>query len=255
VNAGYQPTNETERALLAALTADDQREYFRIMSTATLYLPDAGGGSVGEPQLLTWPAGDRRYLLVFTSVESLIGCVGSQVEGYRETSYAELARTWVNPAWGLAVDPDRPIGAFINVDDVARGAEGGGDLPPIDNVLPGQPVPTDFQPANDIEEGMALALRADDPELFLQALFAAPLFVPEDQPGGAVAVYTSVERLAQARVETLPYRRTGLVELLRSWADLTRGLSVNPGTAIEMEVAAEAVAPLAAALAGSPPPM
>jgi hypothetical protein len=128
-DAGWQPSNDVEQAMLAAAATDDRAEYFRLVAIADLYLPQLAGDPSGEQRFVTIQAFGHTLLPVFTSVPALVAQMGDLVDGYTVTSYAELRRKWPDPAWRLAVNPGTPLDAYVPVDAVAAAAVGDADVP------------------------------------------------------------------------------------------------------------------------------
>jgi SseB protein N-terminal domain len=253
----WKPVNDVERRLLRALVAGDQAAYFRVLAGADLYLPVLTGA--GGADVLTWPVGGVPYLVVFTSVEALGTAIGSRADRWVRTSYPELAAHWPDPAWRLAIDPHLGIGAFLGVSDIARGARGELRLPTVGQVL-GPAMPgTDFVPRSEAEWAMARALADGDPGGYFDALAAGPILVPTADDGtwvptpGAdgtpgIAVFTSARLLAAALPGGVAYDDTDLAGLLRGWPAAGYPLRINPGSPVELELSAERVAELVAAL-------
>ena len=110
-SAPWRPTNAAESRLAAALDRDDRQEFFRILATVPLFIPqsvpDPAAATTADPEtFLTYAVGGETYLLAFTSVETLRGSVGQIANGYVETDYAELrdklpdgVRLGFNLAW------------------------------------------------------------------------------------------------------------------------------------------------------------
>lgn len=134
-DAGWQPSNDVERAMLAAAATDDRLEYFRIVAIADLYLPQLASDPVGEQRFVTVQAFGHTLLPVFTSVPALVAQMGSLVDGYTVTSYAELRRKWPDPAWRLAVNPGTPLDAYVSVEAIAAAAVGDVDVPTMTELV------------------------------------------------------------------------------------------------------------------------
>src|SRR5438552_2608991 len=144
----WQPANDAERDLLRALSAGDQAGYFTVLAKAPLYLPGAAMSGATQ-QLATWARDGTTYLLAFTSLDALVRCTGTSADVYWTTDYDELARRWPDPAWRLGVNPTVPIGAFLGVGDIARGAAGDLTIATLDDLLQRAAGTAGFQPAND----------------------------------------------------------------------------------------------------------
>ncbi|MEE3919304.1 hypothetical protein V2I01_16080 [Micromonospora sp. BRA006-A] len=70
---GWEPATEAEVAMRDALRAQDQQQYFRVLTRVDLLLPIASGPSAGWG---TWTAGGRTHVLAFTSVAALRASLG-----------------------------------------------------------------------------------------------------------------------------------------------------------------------------------
>jgi hypothetical protein len=70
MSAPWQPANDTEQAMVEALSRGDRREYFRLLATANLYLPlfVQSESEGADPDLVTADLAGQTILLVFTSV-------------------------------------------------------------------------------------------------------------------------------------------------------------------------------------------
>ncbi|GHJ50529.1 hypothetical protein Cs7R123_78710 [Catellatospora sp. TT07R-123] len=111
---GWQPANDIEIALLEALHAGDQEQYFRVLSRCELILPVAGdarpGGAAGWG---TWVADGRTHVLSFTSASSMRVCLAEHAGPARRIGFQELASAWPNHEWWLAVNPGLPIEGYL----------------------------------------------------------------------------------------------------------------------------------------------
>ncbi|HLL64720.1 MAG TPA: SseB family protein [Micromonosporaceae bacterium] len=111
----WGPATEAEAAMREALLANDQEEYFSILAQLDLLLPVAGG-ALGGPSDIgwgTWTADGRTHVLAFTSPRALEECLAGNAGPYRRLSFDELAATWPNIEWWLAVNPGLPIEAYL----------------------------------------------------------------------------------------------------------------------------------------------
>jgi hypothetical protein len=255
VGTTWEPANDTERALAAALARDDQREYFRILASAPLYLV----GSAGEtPRVLLWPADGEQYLAVFTSVEALTAAAAGLANRWVRTTYADLAAHWPDPRWRLAIDPNLGIGALLGVGDIARGARGELRLPTAPELL-APPLPgIDFEPANPAEWAMARALADGDAGRYFDALVStailvpvtdagAPLFSTDPDGTAVIAVFTSPQSVALAGREQTRWTEVEFLDLLRRWPQTGYAMRINPSSPLELLVGVERMAELVAA--------
>ncbi|GLY01601.1 MULTISPECIES: SseB family protein [Actinoplanes] len=116
---------------------------------------------------------------------------------------------------------------------------------------------TDWQPVNDVEKAMLLAVGENDRQSYFQLLALADLFLPQiagdESPEqrfltvrafGEVflPVFTSSQALiAQAAGAVNGYAITNYYELRRKWPHPDWRLAINPGTPIDAYLAVEAV--------------
>ncbi|MDG4803441.1 SseB family protein [Micromonospora sp. WMMD980] len=123
---GWEPATEAEVAMRDALRAQDQQQYFRVLTQVDLVLPVAGGSTAGWG---TWTSGGRTHVLAFTSVAALRASLGENAGATRRLPYADLAATWPNQEWWLAVNPGLPVEGYLPAWYVAQLARGDVRLP------------------------------------------------------------------------------------------------------------------------------
>lgn len=127
----WRPASKTELAMRDALRADDQESYFRILSDTDLLLPVSADALAGLAPLGwgTWSTGGRTHVLAFTSIAALQACVADYTGSARRVDYSELADTWPNLKFWLAVNPGLPIESYLPSWYVAQLARGDPRLP------------------------------------------------------------------------------------------------------------------------------
>ncbi|MCM0675867.1 SseB family protein, partial [Micromonospora phytophila] len=129
-----------------------------------------------------------------------------------------------------------------------------------------EPVPVDFEPANEVEENLLDAAGAASTDTFLSTLLLARVLLPVSaasakgsRPGEAgfvwrteeldgetfVVVYTSPERLAEHTDPTVETVRVKFVQLIRRWPDESWSFAVNPGTPVGAKLPGEQIVGLA----------
>ncbi|MFJ1540781.1 SseB family protein [Micromonospora chalcea] len=123
---GWEPATEAEVAMRDALRAQDQQQYFRVLTRVDLFLPVAGGSAGGWG---TWTSGGRTHVLAFTSAAALRASLGENAGTARRVPYPELADGWPNPEWWLAVNPGLPIEGYLPAWYVAQLSRGDVRLP------------------------------------------------------------------------------------------------------------------------------
>ncbi|GHJ17987.1 hypothetical protein TPA0908_59820 [Micromonospora sp. AKA38] len=123
---GWEPATEAEVAMRDALRAQDQQQYFRVLTHVDLVLPIAGGPTAGWG---TWTSEGRTHVLAFTSVAALRASLGENAGATRLVAYPDLAAAWPNQEWWLAVNPGLPIEGYLPAWYVAQLARGDVRLP------------------------------------------------------------------------------------------------------------------------------
>ncbi len=127
----WEPATDAEVAMRDALRTDDQESYFRILAGVDLLLPVSADALAGLAPLGwgTWSTGGRTHVLAFTSQEALHACLSDYTGSSRRVPYTELANTWPNLEWWLAVNPGLPIEGYLPAWFVAQLARGDLRLP------------------------------------------------------------------------------------------------------------------------------
>jgi hypothetical protein len=127
----WEPATDAEVAMRDALRMDDQESYFRILAGIELLLPVSADALAGLAPLGwgTWSTGGRTHVLAFTSPSALQACLADYSGSARRIAYGELANTWPNLEWWLAVNPGLPIEGYLPAWFVAQLARGDLRLP------------------------------------------------------------------------------------------------------------------------------
>ena len=127
----WEPATDAEIAMRNALRTDDQESYFRILAGVDLLLPVSADALAGLAPLGwgTWSTGGRTHVLAFTSPSALQACLADYTGSARRVAYAELADTWPNLEWWLAVNPGLPIEGYLPAWFVAQLSRGDLRLP------------------------------------------------------------------------------------------------------------------------------
>ena len=127
----WEPATDAEVAMRDALRTDDQESYFRILAGVDLLLPVSADALAGLAPLGwgTWSTGGRTHVLAFTSPAALQACLADYTGSARRVAYAELADTWPNLEWWLAVNPGLPIEGYLPAWFVAQLSRGDLRLP------------------------------------------------------------------------------------------------------------------------------
>ncbi len=267
----WRPNNEAERRMQQAWDQGDADAFADLLMSSPLFLPGFEVDAEGRQRLLTRNRDGQTYLLVFTSVEALREAVGTVTTGWRQTSFAELARALPDPTWGLVVSPQTPIGAYLGPEQVRAMAE----------ELPDEPA---FHAANEKERMMRAAQQEGVPAIYLNLLIVSDVLLALARPATAgdlgrpdfpwrityvdglptISVFTSPERVRDGFTEAVPTVEVGMVKLVRAWPDPRYRLAVNPGSGISSLFTGAQVADLLlwahkvaeeAASATAPPPV
>jgi hypothetical protein len=127
----WVPATEAELAMRDALRAGDQELYFQILAQAELLLPISPEALAGRAPMGwgTWSSGDRTHVLAFTSSQAMAACLAEHTGSARKIAYHELAESWPNHDWWLAVNPGLPIEGYLPAWFVAQLARGDVRLP------------------------------------------------------------------------------------------------------------------------------
>src|SRR3954469_2713438 len=127
----WEPATDAEVAMRQALRTDDQESYFRILAGVDLLLPVSADALAGLAPLGwgTWSTGGRTHVLAFTSPSALQACLADYTGSARRVAYSELADTWPNLEWWLAVNPGLPIEGYLPAWFVAQLSRGDLRLP------------------------------------------------------------------------------------------------------------------------------
>src|SRR3954465_2577406 len=127
----WEPATDAEVAMRNALRTDDQESYFRILAGVDLLLPVSADALAGLAPLGwgTWSTGGRTHVLAFTSPSALQACLADYTGSARRVAYGELADTWPNLEWWLAVNPGLPIEGYLPAWFVAQLSRGDVRLP------------------------------------------------------------------------------------------------------------------------------
>ncbi|MEU4553990.1 SseB family protein [Micromonospora violae] len=127
----WEPATEAEVAMRDALRANDQELYFRLLSRTDVLLPVSTPTQPGQPPAGwgTWTTGGRTHVLAFTSAAALRACLGDHAGGNRRIPFADLAASWPNHEWWLAVNPGLPVEGYLPAWFVSQLSRGDVRLP------------------------------------------------------------------------------------------------------------------------------
>ncbi|MGW5558502.1 SseB family protein [Micromonospora sp. NPDC003944] len=127
----WEPATEAEVAMRDALRANDQELYFRLLSRTDVLLPVSAPTQPGQPPAGwgTWTTGGRTHVLAFTSATALRACLGDHAGSNRRIPFADLAASWPNHEWWLAVNPGLPVEGYLPAWFVSQLSRGDVRLP------------------------------------------------------------------------------------------------------------------------------
>jgi hypothetical protein len=112
-------------------------------------------------RLPTWQHDERTHLLVFTSPQALRQQLTGAVDGWRLTDVTGLVGARPDPEYGIAINPNAPIGACLNADELTA----------LAGLVASAPV---FHPATAAEAVMLDAINGARPATYLDALMHSP---------------------------------------------------------------------------------
>ncbi|WP_165975952.1 SseB family protein, partial [Actinomadura rubrisoli] len=141
----WRPTSELERRLEHAVRAGDQEGYFRLLAESELVVPvppDLVDGVLANEVQPSWPTQEedgRVHVLVYTSTAAMRACLGPSSRHFLTLRFGDLAETWPDARWWLAIDaPARgvtgvalPIEARMPAWFVRQVADGDGRPPRV----------------------------------------------------------------------------------------------------------------------------
>lgn len=109
--AEFEPVNELETRMLAALSGDDQTSYLRLLADAELILP--AGDGVAAPAWATMEHDGQTYLAAYTSRAALAVSTTGQFSRSRSVGFRDLVAGWPDPTWSLVIDAGLPLAAHV----------------------------------------------------------------------------------------------------------------------------------------------
>ncbi|PZG13209.1 hypothetical protein C1I95_24170 [Micromonospora craterilacus] len=239
---GWRPTNATERALLAAVEADDREGFLTELAAGALLLPVSPAAAAGR-ESVGWPTGRHdgvTHVVSYTSPAAIAAGLPGQSVSYRVSGLTDLAADWPDDEWMLAVDAGLPIGVRLTADELRTLAT----------------------PAVEAERPVREAILRQDPNALMAALLRAELVLPLRPDGPAtrdlsdpefpwwslpdeqgrigLPVFTSEARLRQALGDHDLVVVSSL-QLTEHWPELSWQLLLNPETSLAAALPGEAV--------------
>jgi hypothetical protein len=141
MDSGWQPANDLERDLLAAMEADDSSRYAELLRSSMLYVPefnDDAPRAARDPDAYRAGMGEgyrSGIAAVFTSPFTLFWSLGNLATGYDEYDLAALRRHHPDPDQPLAVNPGVPIGVLLTLRELDEMADGRMVLAEVNELL------------------------------------------------------------------------------------------------------------------------
>jgi hypothetical protein len=143
----WEPTNHVEHQLRDALREGDQDTYFALVNGAELFVPLPPGEAdpATANQNFTWPTSTREgrtHVLAYTSAEAARACLGPTYEHFVRMSLGDMARSWPDQEWWLALDSGLPIEGYLPAWFIGQLTAGIAPVEPAPEVSPvPEPVP------------------------------------------------------------------------------------------------------------------
>jgi hypothetical protein len=143
----WEPTNHVEHQLRDALREGDQDTYFALVNGVELFVPLPPGEAdpATANQNFTWPTSTREgrtHVLAYTSADAARACLGPTYEHFVRMSLGEMARSWPDQEWWLALDSGLPIEGYLPAWFIGQLTAGIAPVEPAPAVSPGaEPVP------------------------------------------------------------------------------------------------------------------
>jgi hypothetical protein len=247
----WQPANGTEAAMAAAITAGDLTRYFRLVESAELYLPASTSHQAGTGQtFVTREVLGVTYLLVYTSLATLVEQVRAVAGGFARVTCGALARDWPNPSWRLAINQGTPIEAHVRIEAIPDLARGNLSMPTFDEALAESLVDAGLAglSPNEVDAALLDVVKAGDADGFVAVLMNALVRIPTttevagpldldaadfpwrmvDGPQGPVIeVFTSGTSMVSTYPRPVPHVVVPLPSALAVWPERA-GIAVNP---------------------------
>ncbi|WP_027931417.1 SseB family protein [Amycolatopsis thermoflava] len=285
----WQPDNEIEHALQAALAEGDGRRYAQLLLAAPVYLPVLPKRDTPEwHELVSLLPLEREHLLVFTSPRAMEAVLGPFAQDHVATTFGQIRAQWrPNSTLQLAINPGLPIGSVLSPDSLIALAQGREQLVAAADAQeaafeqmrrqvrglvleefgagrePG-PVPA---PSNDLETALVAAMGSQDENAYLEALVNGQVVVattrPVQDPGEdlpwrttrrgdfpVVALFSSPAMLERV-APGQPHATVPFLGVLAQWPDEDHVLCFNPGTETELILSGEGVFELVEVIAGA----
>ena len=142
----WEPANQLEHQLRDALRDGDQDAYFALVSAAELFVPLAPEEAetvLATPSAFTWPTSSREgrtHVLAYTSAEAGRTCLGPTYQHFIPMALGDMARTWPDQEWWLALNSGLPIEGYLPAWFIGQLTAGiapvPGESPPQDSAPP-----------------------------------------------------------------------------------------------------------------------
>ncbi|MCW2947333.1 MAG: hypothetical protein JWR24_4050 [Actinoallomurus sp.] len=153
----WEPANQLEQQLRDALRDGDQDAYFAQVSQAELFVPLPPGEAesvMADQTAFTWPTSTREgrtHVLAYTSGEAARACLGDSYQHSVRMSLADMARSWPDQEWWLALNSGLPIEGYLPAWFIGQLTAGivpmVAEVAPVQDAVPPQPVQGSTPPA------------------------------------------------------------------------------------------------------------
>lgn len=116
----WRPANELEHRMRETLQAGDQEAYFRLLAEAELVIPvppDRLEDVLANRAELSWPTREedgRVHVPAFTSAAAMREALGPAQRHFLRLKFSDVAASWPDGGWWLAVNPGLPIEARLS---------------------------------------------------------------------------------------------------------------------------------------------
>jgi hypothetical protein len=221
----WEPANQLEHQLRDALRDGDQDTYFALVSGAELFVPLPPGENdpAANQTAFTWPTNNRdgrTHVLAYTSAEAGTACLGPTYQQFVQMTLADMARSWPDQEWWLALNSGLPIEGYLPAWFIGRLTAGTalipGESPTLDQTPPpgtihdavppapaGETQPLNVPPVS-VPERMPAEGTVPPPPVVVPD--AAPLPVQNGVHPGSVPEHGSFETTVHDGIPVMPMR-------------------------------------------------
>ncbi|MGH3716387.1 MAG: SseB family protein, partial [Micromonosporaceae bacterium] len=138
---GFEPDNDIETAMLAAVQVGDTDAYLKALLLAELLVPIADGAPVESRAWRATELDGERCVLVFTSQRRMVEHLGSDEVPYTRVEAVAALHSWPDHQLTLAVNPGTAVGASLPGEQVAELAAWAAEIGLVDILQGTAPAP------------------------------------------------------------------------------------------------------------------